>query len=106
MKSGYIVDYSDDVETDFRICEFAASWKRSSIVLPGDNRIRKEVLGVCLNQIAVIGNDSDFISLSPPGKAPGSLVPYNPNKPEAVKHYRPILFQPKWMRPKVRQRIS
>jgi hypothetical protein len=55
------------VETDFRICEFAASWKRGSIVLAGDNRSRKEVLDAGLNQIAVIGNDSDFISLSPPG---------------------------------------
>jgi hypothetical protein len=34
-------------------------------------------------------------------EAPGSLVPYNPNKPETVKHYRRILFQPKWIQPKV-----
>ena len=33
---GFIVDYSDSVESDFRVCEFAKAWKNNAVVFSDD----------------------------------------------------------------------
>ena len=64
----FFADYHETIESDFRICELAAAWKSGEaiVVANGDSEI-PILFANSLKRTMVVGSDSDFIALSPPG---------------------------------------
>jgi hypothetical protein len=66
-EEGYHVDYSSNVESDFRICKFASYIKRSTSCASCTIQDHGTDCALYLNQreVMVVGADTDFIALSP-----------------------------------------
>lgn len=61
---GFAVSYDDHLEADFRICDFAAQSKLSSLaVLDGNST---QTIQRNSGSVMVVASDSDFVALSPP----------------------------------------